>query len=403
MAKKKRVIVAPDKFKGSLTAPEVTDILVDVLTSALEDSWNVIGRPLADGGEGTVRTLVSAMDGELIVATVSDPLGRPVEAEWGWLGASSGQPDTAVIEMASASGLDLLEPSERNPMKTTTFGTGELLRKAIEKGARQIILGIGGSATVDGGAGMVRALGFNLLDSEGREIPEGGRGLSKIAEIRAENVPKSLDRITLNVACDVENPLLGENGAANVYASQKGASPQQVQQLEKNLTRWADHVERFRDEMFRDHPGSGAAGGLGFGLVALLGATLEPGASLVMDCMSLESDLSRADYLITGEGQIDRQTAYGKTPYAVATRARESGIQFILGVAGRLGKGYEECYSFLDGILSLPSGPISEKESRDQVENLLRSRALDLSYWIRALEEASSAGEGSAKSHPGGE
>jgi len=396
----KRIVVAPDKFKGSLTAVEVSDILSRGLRQYGSSSWTVKEFPMADGGEGTVETLVKRFDGTFHSEEVSDPLGRPIEARWGWIPRKNQRPPTAVIEMAAASGLDLLDPDERKPLETTTYGTGELIASALEHGAEQGILGIGGSATVDGGMGMARALGFSVCNEAGEAVGSGGGSLREVDTVQGEDVLPELESCDIRVACDVENPLLGDEGAARVYAPQKGASPEEVELLEDGLRNWANCVEQYRAQQFRDQPGTGAAGGLGFGLVGLLDAGLQPGADLIMDYVGIDREFQKADLVVTAEGKIDGQTAYGKTPRSVAERARDQGVEYVLGVAGCLGKGYERTYEFMDALVPLPTGPLSERESIKDAKNLLGSRTRDLSRWIRLILNSTAArGESTQNDH----
>ena len=403
MDETQRIVVAPDKFKGSLTAVEVTEIISSRLQEHGDSSWNVSEFPMADGGEGTVKTLVKSLDGQLRTEQVSDPLGRPIEATWGWIPPGDQRSPTAVIEMAAASGLDLLEADERNPLKTTTYGTGELIASALEYGAEQVILGIGGSATVDGGMGMAQALGFSFDSKNETSVGRGGGSLENVRTIQDDEVISGLGSADIRVACDVENPLLGDEGAAQVYGPQKGASSQEVERLEEGMGNWADCVERYRDRQIRDEPGSGAAGGLGFGLLGLLDADLQPGADLIMDYVGIDQVFQRADLVVTGEGKIDDQTAYGKTPRSVADRARDHGVEYVLGVAGCLGDGYEQTYKFLVALLPLPPGPLSEDESIKNAKNLLHSRSRDLSHWIQLILNSSSASDELTRNDHGGD
>lgn len=385
MGETKQVVVAPDKFKGSLSSPDVCTILSSVLTDELADDWVVETSPMADGGEGTVEAVVSALDGEIVTSEVTGPRGSSVEADWGWIPGTGNRPATGVIEMAQASGIELLSSDEQNPMKTTTYGTGELINRALDRGAKKILLGIGGSATVDGGMGMAKALGFEVLDQKNTVVGDGGEALADVETIIDDGVPDAVRNCTVQVACDVNNPLLGENGASRVYGPQKGATPEMVEQLEKNLRYWANVVETYRDETFREIPGTGAAGGLGFGLVGFLNADLVPGAELVMDVTGLNSRLEQADVLITGEGQIDKQTAYGKTPDAVAVRAREKGVDWIFGVAGSLGDGYRQGFENFDWLMALPVKPMSLENCMADAPDLLRDRGRDLAQLIKRL------------------
>ncbi len=329
-----RVVIAPQSFKGSADAVAVAAAIARGVRAA----WPAADRvelPLADGGEGTVRALVSATRGELRRARVHDPLLREVDAEWGVLGDRT----TAVVEMAAASGLPLLREDERDPRVTSTRGTGELIIAAAMTGAHRIVVGIGGSATNDGGAGMARAFGYRFVDAGGADLPEGGAALARLARIEGQTDLR-LIRPAIDVACDVRNPLLGPEGASAVYGPQKGATPQMVRQLDAALTRYADVVERFVGRGVRDVPGAGAAGGLGAGLIAFLDARLVSGARLVLDVVGFARRVAGAALVVTGEGRIDRQSAYGKLTHAVTLVARAAGVP-VVAVAGSLGEGYE--------------------------------------------------------------
>src|SRR5947209_9123047 len=330
----RRVIVAPQSFKGSADAVAVAWAIARGVRRVWPDAL-VEEMPLADGGEGTVRALVRATKGSLRVAHVRDPLGREVDAEWGVLGDGV----TAVVEMAAASGLPLLDVSERDPRIASTRGTGELILAAATSGAHRIVIGIGGSATNDGGAGMARAIGYPFLDAEGNDLPEGGAALASLARIDGQTDPR-LVRPAIEVACDVRNPLLGPEGASAIYGPQKGASPEVVRELDAALARYADVVEAFIGRPIRDVPGAGAAGGLGAGLLAFLDARLVSGADLVLRAVRFAERIRDADLVITGEGRIDRQSGYGKLTGAVTAAARRAGVP-VVAVAGSLGTGHE--------------------------------------------------------------
>ena len=350
-----KVVVAPDSFKECLSAEHVARALARGVRAA-DPEAEVVCVPMADGGEGTVRALVAATAGRLHQARVTGPLGGSVTAEFGVLGDGS----TAVIEMAAASGLPLVAPERRDPTQTTTRGTGELIAAALDLGVDRLILGIGGSATTDGGAGMAQALGARLLDADGQPIDGTGGGLAHLARIDCSAMDVRLARVRVDVACDVDNPLCGPRGAARVYAPQKGATPAQVEELEANLAHFADCVERDLGLDVRRVPGAGAAGGLGAGLMAFLGGTLRPGIELVIDAVGLERKLQGADLVLVGEGRIDDQTAHGKVPVGVSRLARRLGIPAVA-VCGALGPGFEAvhaegvvaCFSILDGPRSL--------------------------------------------------
>ncbi|MGM0381199.1 MAG: glycerate kinase [bacterium] len=365
----RNVIVASDKYKGCLSSPEVCRLISRGLNNQLDDKWNVISCPQADGGEGTVKAVVEARDGEIITSAVQGPRRKEVKAEWGWIAGE--HENSAIIEMASASGLALLGKEKQNPLKTTTLGTGQLIRRAAEKGADKILLGIGGSATVDGGTGVAEALGYRLLDDKNKPVKSGGGNLAEINKIDDSKVPSEIKNLEVKVACDVTNPLLGPEGAAQVYGPQKGASEEMVKTLEENMTNWADVLEDYAGKKLRNDPGTGAAGGLGFGLMGLLDAQLTSGARLVGEVTGLNSLLEDADVLITGEGKIDEQTAYGKTPAVVAESGRENNVRLIIGLAGALVGDIDKLYDDFDLLFGLPNRPITLEESMKQTKNLL--------------------------------
>jgi glycerate kinase len=329
-----RLVISPDSFKGSLTSLEVATALADGWRSARPGDELLLA-PLADGGEGTVHALVHATNGEVRRSRVHDPLLREIDAEWGMLGDRT----TAVVEMAAASGLPLLRENERDPRITSTRGTGELILAAAMTGAHRIVVGIGGSATNDGGAGMARAFGYRFFDRDGDELPEGGAALARLARIDGQTDPR-LIRPSIDVACDVRNPLLGPEGASAVFGPQKGATPEIVDELDAALARYAEVVERFVGRPIRDVPGAGAAGGLGAGLLAFLDARLVSGAQLVLDAVRFERRLDGATLVVTGEGRIDGQSVYGKLTQAVTAAARRRGVR-VVAVAGMLGEGHE--------------------------------------------------------------
>lgn len=349
-----RVVVAPQALKGSLTAEEVGQAIA-LGVRAVYPQAHVDVIPIADGGEGTVQALVDATAGELVWQKVTGPLGTPVSAFFGLLGDGK----TAAIEMAASSGLPLVPHTQRNPLLTTTYGVGELLLAAIERGRRHFIVGIGGSATNDGGAGMAQALGAFLLTEQGTAIARGGAALTTLARISLEQLNPRLQECTFEVACDVTNPLCGPTGASAVYGPQKGATPEMVQELDAALDHYASVLERDLGQSVRNIPGAGAAGGLGAGMIAFLHATLRPGAQLVLEAVNLETYVREADLVITAEGQIDEQTAYGKSVGAVATLTKRYGLP-VLALAGSLGSGYKKVYELgIDGISVLPFGPMT--------------------------------------------
>lgn len=319
-----KIVLAPDKFKGTLTARQAAGIMARAIRS-VHPSADLVELPLADGGEGTVQTLTSALGGELRSVTVHDPLGRLRKAEFGIAGK------TAVIEMASASGMALLEPSELNPLQTSTFGTGELIRSALDVGIREIVIGIGGSATVDGGAGMAEALGFQFFDAQDEPLFYlAGGTLADIRSLDASHADPRLRECRVRIASDVANPLLGANGAAAVFAPQKGATPEMIPILENGLANLHRLLVSEGLLVPPDSPGDGAAGGLGMGLRAFCGAQSESGARLAMSLTGFESVLDGADYVITGEGCTDSQTESGKLCSEILSVCRQRSVKCIL-------------------------------------------------------------------------
>lgn len=317
-----KLLVAPNAFKGSLSAIEAARVLAAGLRAALPGS-EVVELPVADGGEGTVAALVAATGGRTLEVDVSGPLGEPRRASYGLLGDG-----TVAVEVPAASGLALVPPARRDPRVTTTYGTGELIASALAAhGGRRVLIGLGGSATCDAGAGLAQALGARLLDADGRELPRGGAALERLARIDASAL--AARGLEVTAACDVTNPLCGPEGAAAVYGPQKGASPEDVHLLDRALARFAEVAARDLGRAVADVPGAGAAGGLGAGLLAFFGATLRPGAALVLDAIGFDAHLAGADLVLTGEGRLDAQTLRGKGPLAVLERARARGVPAV--------------------------------------------------------------------------
>lgn len=339
------ILIAPDSFKGSLSASQVCDAVEAGIRRVLPGA-EIVKVPMADGGEGTVQALVDATGGKLVTQEVTEPMGERVEASFGLLGDG----ETAVIEMASASGLPLVTPEKRNPLLTTTYGTGELILAALERGRGRLIVGIGGSATNDGGAGMAQALGAKLLDADGRDIGLGGGALAALESIDVSGMTPLLGEARVQVACDVTNPLCGPEGASHVYGPQKGATPAMVAQLDANLAHYAELIRRDLGRKVGEMPGAGAAGGLGGGLVAFCNAELKPGIELVIDAVKLEQKMRRADLVITGEGKIDAQSAFGKTPMGVARLAKRLGVP-VVAIGGTIGDGAEALYEHGVGLI----------------------------------------------------
>jgi glycerate 2-kinase len=362
-----KIVIAPDSFKESLSALEVSEAIEKGFKQMIPDA-EYVKVPMADGGEGTVQSLVDATDGEIIRKKVTGPLGDPVEAFFGILGNKT----TAVIEMAAASGLHLVPIEKRNPLVTTTRGTGELIAAALDYGVNHIIIGLGGSATNDGGAGLAKALGARLLDRNGYEIGEGGGSLSDLASINIEGLDPRLATIKIEVACDVDNPLTGEKGASAIFGPQKGATPEMVVQLDQNLGHFAAIIERDLGKKIGDISGAGAAGGLGGGLLAFLPSELKRGIEIVIEATGLSDLVRDADLVITGEGKIDSQTIFGKTPIGVAKTAKHYGVP-VVGIAGNLSKDSHVVHDFgIDAVFSIVPGVIlledAFENARDYVE-----------------------------------
>lgn len=363
-----RIVIAPQALKGSLSAAEAGRAIAQGAREVYPEAEIQIV-PVADGGEGTAQALVDASGGRLLEREVRGPLGQPVRAFFGLMGDGR----TAIIEMAACAGLPLVSAEQRDPRVTTTYGVGELILAALAEGCARFIIGIGGSATNDGGAGMAQALGARLLDEQGHELPAGGAALSRLARIETEHMDSRLQGCTFEVACDVTNPLCGPTGASAVYGPQKGATPAMVTELDAALDHYAQIVEHDLGHAVRDIPGAGAAGGLGAGLLAFLRATLRPGAQIVLEAVHLEEQISTANLVITAEGRLDSQTAYGKSVGAVAALAKKYHLP-VLAIAGGLGDDYQEIYRLgIDGIAVLPSGPMSLTEAMQQAEQLTRA------------------------------
>ena len=331
--------IAPDSFKGSLTALEAAECIERGFRNVLSNI-SIRKVPMADGGEGTMRALVEATDGQIITKSVRGPLGWKVQAELG----ITGDGKTAVIEMAAASGLVLLRPNERNPLKTSTCGTGDLIKHGLERKVKKILIGIGGSATNDGGTGMAKSLGVRFLDKKGRQLKEGGGALGDLARIDMSGLDKRLKHVTVEVACDVDNPLAGPKGASCVYGPQKGATPTMVKQLDANLKLLARIIKRDLGIDIINVPGAGAAGGLGAGLMAFIGGSLRPGIDIVIDSVKLEKKFKGCDLVVTGEGRMDGQTVFGKTPAGVARTAKKLGIP-VIALCGSTGDGVRAVHS----------------------------------------------------------
>lgn len=365
-----KIVIAPQALKGSLSAEETGQAIAEGAREVYPEAELVV-IPVADGGEGTTQALVDATNGSLVEQVVTGPLGEPVQAFLGLMGDGS----TAVIEMAASSGLPLVPPERRDPRATTTRGVGELVRVALDFGCTHFIIGIGGSATNDGGAGMAQALGARLLDVLGNDLPPGGAALARLERIETDLMDARLAGCTFEVASDVTNPLCGPTGASAVYGPQKGATPEMVEELDVALAHYARILERDLGQDVRDVPGAGAAGGLGAGLLAFLNARLRPGAQIVLEAVRLEEQIRDANLVITAEGRLDSQTAYGKSVGAVAALAKNYHLP-VLAIAGSLGDDYQEVYRLgIDGLAVLPSGPMTLSTAMQNAARLTRDAA----------------------------
>lgn len=363
-----KIVIAPDSYKESLTAIQIAKIIQSGFTEVFPDAdYQLI--PVADGGEGTVRSIIDATKGRYLTKKVTGPLRNQVEATYG----ITGDGRCAIIEMAEASGLALVKKDERNPYITTSFGTGELILDALDQGVSKIILGIGGSATNDGGVGMIQALGGRFLDEEGRELPFGGKALKHLVTIDLSNLDPRIENCDFEVACDVDNPLTGERGASMIFGSQKGATPEMVKVLDYALYHYATLLEETLGVDVNSIKGAGAAGGMGAACVAFLKGHLRPGIDIVIEAVNLEASVQEADLVITGEGKIDLQTCFGKTPVGVAKIAKKY-QKPVIAIAGSLGEGYELTADHgIDAVFSVVNSPVSLEEAIEATpDNLLQ-------------------------------
>ena len=353
------IVIAMDSWKGSLSSIEAATSVSEGIRDVIPDAAIQIV-PLADGGEGTVEAVLAATGGNLQTVHVKDPLGRQIQASYGILPSG-----TAVIEMAAASGLTLLSEEERNPFYTSTYGTGQLILDAIQKGCRDFIIGIGGSATNDGGAGMLQALGFSLLDTNGTHVIPGAIGLGSLAEIQTAQTEPLLTQCRFRIACDVTNPLCGTNGSSAVFGPQKGASPEQIIKMDMWLEHYARLAHNINPVINANTPGAGAAGGLGFAFLAFLNASLESGISLIMNTVNLEDTICTADWVITGEGQLDAQSAMGKTPSGVASLAKKHNVP-VIALAGSITEEASLCNRYgIVAFFPVLEAPCSLQEAMD--------------------------------------
>lgn len=373
-----KIVVAPQAFKGSLDAPEVADAIARGVRQVFPDARLVV-LPVADGGEGTVRAMVQSSGGRTVTSRVLGPLEQPVNATWGILGDG----EVAVIEMAAASGLPLLRRDERNPMRTTSYGTGELIRHALDHGVRRLVVGLGGSATNDGGAGMAQALGVRLLDEWGREIARGGGALRHLARIDMSGLDPRVSDLEVEVACDVNNPLVGPTGASQVYGPQKGADHRMVRELDAGLERFAEVLKRDVGVDVRDVPGAGAAGGLGAGLIAFLDARLRSGVEIVFSAIQLDHHLKGASLVVTGEGRMDSQDVYGKAPMEVAKHAHRMGIPSIA-IVGSTGRDYRVVFDHgLDAVIGTVNRPMPLDRAVAESNRLITEAAMRACRLVR--------------------
>lgn len=371
------IVTVIDSFKGSLSSMDAGRAVAAGIRR-VDPNAQVRVRPLADGGEGTVQTLVEGMGGEICRIKVTGPLGEPVDCEYGILEASK----TAIVEMSGAAGITLVPREELNPMKATTYGVGEVIRDAIEKGCRRFIVGIGGSATNDGGVGMLQALGYGFMDREGRAVSRGAQGLRDLAQICVDGAMPQLEECEFHIACDVTNPLCGEKGCSAVFGPQKGATPEMVRQMDGWMENYAKVVSQVVPQADAETPGTGAAGGLGFAFLAFTPAVLESGIQIVLSELKLEQDIAWADLVITGEGRLDEQTAMGKAPVGVAELAKKY-QKPVIGFSGSVTEGAGACnqkgidafFPILRSIVTLEEAMETERAQqnlRDTAEQAYR-------------------------------
>jgi glycerate kinase len=364
-----KILIAPDKFKGALGAREVAENIATGLRDVLPDAKIEIV-PMADGGEGTAEVICNARGGSWVQCKAHDPLGREIDARYAWIGEEK----VAVMEMSEAAGMRRLSENERDPIRSNTFGVGEMILDAARRGAAEIIIGLGGSATNDGGFGMARALGFRFFEHEHEQELEGA--VTELAGLKRIEKPEDLELPKIIAAVDVKNPLLGENGATRVFGPQKGATKANIDILERSLTRLADVAAQQFGFDYRNEPGAGAAGGLGFGLMSFCGAKIRPGFDVVAEAVGLEAKIKDADIVITGEGSLDRQTLEGKTPVGVARLARKLGKP-VLAIVGRATKD-QEVRELFDAVYENAQPGMSQEENMKRAAELLRENAREL-------------------------
>jgi glycerate kinase len=373
-----KIVIAPDSFKESLTAMAVANEIEAGFREIFPDA-EYRKLPVADGGEGTVQAMIDASGGKLVALNVAGPLSEPVAVFYGLMG--DGQ--TAVIEMAAASGLELVPPAQRNPLLTTSYGTGQLIRHALDAGARRFVLGIGGSATNDGGAGMLQALGGRLLDAAGADLAVGGGALNRLDRIDLSGLDARIKDCTFDVACDVNNPLVGPQGASAIFGPQKGATPEMVAQLDDNLRHYARIIAKDLGHEVAEVPGAGAGGGIGAAMMVFLGGRLRPGSEIVTDAVGLDAAVADADLVLTGEGRIDGQTIQGKTPVGVARVAQRHGKP-VIAIGGSLGNGAAAVHGYgIDAVFGSVSRPCTVEEALANAAANVRSAARNIAATLR--------------------
>lgn len=364
-----RIIIAPDSFKNSRSAVGVANSIEKGIKKVFNEA-EIVKIPIADGGEGTVEAILIGAGGSYEKVSTYNPLGKEIISQYGIVGGH-----TAIIEMAEASGLQLVREEERNPMITTTYGTGQLIKSALDKGLRKIVLGIGGSATNDGGLGMASALGVKFLDDKGEEVPLCGTGLIKVKNIDMTGIDPRIVQTEFIVACDVKNPLCGKTGATHVYGKQKGATPEMIESLEWGMSNYAKVLENKLGKEIQDQEGAGAAGGLGAALLAFCNAKLRSGIETVLDVVGIDQYLVSTDLIITGEGNMDAQSIYGKVPIGLAKRAKKYNIP-VVAIVGGIGEGAQKTYEYgIDSIMTIVNRPMSLEHAMADVDELLEDAA----------------------------
>ncbi|MFH2069377.1 MAG: glycerate kinase [Candidatus Omnitrophota bacterium] len=384
-----KIVIAPDSFKESITSLRAAQVIKKGLSRALPCVKYLL-LPVSDGGEGLVEVLSSALGGRKVWCGVSDPLGRPVRASFLILpdgAATHNAPKTAVVEMAQASGLSLLKPSERNPLPTSTYGTGQLIADALKNGVERVIVGVGGSATVDGGLGMARALGVRFLDKSGAEISEGGGGLGKLSRIDLSGLNPAVKKTEILVASDVTNPLVGKDGAANTFGPQKGATPEQAKILDRNLAFFARIIRRDLGKEVSLLAGGGAAGGLGAGLSAFLGAEIKSGIDLVLDLLNFSGKAKDADLIVTGEGRIDGQVKFGKALFGLGKTAQKLKIPLIAFCGSYSQDALKLHSSGITAFFSILPGPCRLPEATEKGEEFLLSTSTEIGFLLKSCRQ----------------